>query len=118
MNTYDKQLLRLEEAEERVRLAKLDLLEAEKELDDTLALVESELDEDSSDDTNSKVTIQVFKDGEWITVNKQGNPEKGDPMTFKSEDEARDSKYFKNRVNEIGDIEGIHIRIVNDADED
>ena len=40
-NIYDKHLQAIEEAEERVRVAKLDLQEAERELDETLSLVEA-----------------------------------------------------------------------------
>ena len=40
-NIYDKQLQAIEEAEEKVRVAKLNLQEAEKELDETLALAVS-----------------------------------------------------------------------------
>lgn len=44
-NIYDKQLQAIEEAEMKVRVAKRNLKEAERELDETLALVEQELDE-------------------------------------------------------------------------
>ena len=40
-NIYDKHLQAIEEAEERIRVAKLDLQEAERELDETLSLVEA-----------------------------------------------------------------------------
>lgn len=43
-NIYDKQLQAIEEAEEKVRIAKTNLLEAERELDETLELVEAESD--------------------------------------------------------------------------
>lgn len=47
-NIYDKQLQAIEEAEMKVRVAKRNLKEAERELDETLALVEAELNEQRS----------------------------------------------------------------------
>ena len=113
---YDEQLSRIEEVEKKVRIAKAKLFEAEKELDETLDLVESELNEASAIDSATEVTIQSFRDNGWITVNVNGNLGGGEPMTFGSVEEARNSDFFRNRI-EKGDVEGQNIRIVNNTDE-
>lgn len=113
---YGEQLSRIEEAEKKVRIAKAKLFEAEKELDETLDLVESELNEASAIDSATEVTIQSFRDNCWITVNVNGNLGGGEPMTFGSVEEARNSDFFRNRI-EKGDVEGQNIRIVNNTDE-
>lgn len=116
MNIYDEQLRKIEEAEEKVRIAKANLLEAERELDETLSLIEVELDEASAIDPATEVTIQAFRNGNWITVNIQGNLGGGEPMVYKNEVEARNSQFFQNRINNAGDVEGKNIRIVNNTD--
>lgn len=118
MNIYDEKLHKIEEAEKKVRIAKAKLFEAEKELDKTLDLVETELGlkEASAIDSATEVTIQSFRDNSWITVNVNGNLGGGEPMTFGSVEEARNSSFFQRRI-EKGDIEGQNIRIVNNTDE-
>lgn len=54
MNIYDEKLYKIEEAEKKVRIAKAKLFEAEKELDETLDLVESELTENLFDDEGDR----------------------------------------------------------------
>ena len=54
MNIYDEKLHRIEKAEKKVRIAKVKLFEVEKELDETLDLVESELNENLFDDEGDK----------------------------------------------------------------
>lgn len=72
MNIYDKHLQRIEEAEEKVRIAKENPFEAEKELDETLDLVESELNEKLFDDEGDKpeFIIEVLDDksNKWVHV--------------------------------------------------
>ena len=71
-NIYDKQLQAIEEAEEKVRIAKTNLLEAERELDETLALVESELDENLFDDEGNdpEYIIEVLQIVGFMLVRK------------------------------------------------
>lgn len=59
-NIYDKQLQVIEEAEEKVRIAKTNLLEAEKELDETLELVEAELKLNEDSISTNTYGIKVF----------------------------------------------------------
>lgn len=69
---YDEQLVAIEEAEEKVRLATLNLQEAEAELDETLNLVEAELELDdcyqlSENQLNEHRTREV-----WIVKTESG----------------------------------------------
>lgn len=59
-NIYDKQLQAIEEAEEKVRIAKTNLLEAERELDETLELVEAELKLNEDSISTNTYVIKVF----------------------------------------------------------
>lgn len=59
-NIYDKQLQAIEEAEEKVRIAKTNLLEAERELDETLELVEAELKLNEDSISTNTYGIKVF----------------------------------------------------------
>lgn len=74
------------------------------------------MNEASAIDSATEVTIQSFRDNSWITVNVNGNLGGGEPMTFGSVEEARNSDFFRNRI-EKGDVEGQNIRIVNNTDE-
>lgn len=95
-NIYDKQLQAIEEAEEKVRIAKRNLKEAERELDETLALVEARFENER------ECVIEVKEDDKWRMVgydrdNPKGwstNPTK-EFKVFSSEDEARRSKIYR-----------------------
>lgn len=116
-NIYDKQLQAIEEAEEKVRIAKENLFEAEKELDETLDLVETELG--LKEDKETLNEIKIIKDGNfaveirdfksdvkkngtkshlstnknnftWTLVGKNGQPNQIEPIEFESKEEAED----------------------------
>ena len=84
MNIYDEQLHKIEEAEENVRIAKARLLEAEKELDETLELVEAELNEEKNIhknhilnelDTSKSFCYQISSgvNGEYLFIFEDGS---------------------------------------------
>lgn len=131
-NIYDKHLQAIEEAEERVRVAKLDLQEAEKELDETLSLVEAELDEEKNTyplneiklirDGTFAVEIKDFKPNvkksgtkthlstntnnfTWNLVGENGEPNQLEPAEFKTKKDAED--FVRNTL---------HKTLANDTD--
>lgn len=105
-NIYDKHLQAIEEAEEKVRIAKTNLLEAERELDETLALVEQELKLEESktklnEIKNSAVIFAVSKIKDVKDTKKAGyefgqrfsDPNPFDaPFNFKKQYEFLDDK--------------------------
>ena len=90
-NIYDKQLQAIEEAEMKVRIAKRNLKEAERELDETLALVETELTEARTGRTFHFVVNNGS--GNWIvaTEDKFGVSKDKNPIDF--DDYVQDIMY-------------------------
>lgn len=123
-NIYDKQLQAIEEAEEKVRIAKTNLLEAERELDETLALVESELDENLFDDEGNdpEYIIEVLDDANrWIHIGQKIEKGKGvvysldtdsQVKTFKGENAAKGSGIWDQLIKD-GYKEGETLRVTN-----
>ncbi|MBR4629373.1 MAG: hypothetical protein IKO57_02860 [Treponema sp.] len=60
-NIYDKQLQAIEEAEMKVRVAERRLFEAERELDETLDLVEAELNEQRSNRNYKRLSVCLIR---------------------------------------------------------
>lgn len=108
-NIYDKQLQAIEEAEERVRVAKLDLQEAEKELDETLSLVEAFLIGDGKFAIEVKefnelvkqqgVASQYNANNEnnftWSLIGENGKIDNREPKEFENKKEAE--KFIKEK---------------------
>ena len=107
-NIYDKHLQAIEEAEKKVRIAKRNLKEAERELDETLELVEAELDESNvlTETAGRKgmfgIEVRIGgrgKDGEDYlkrNVNTDGRPsDEGAPLEFETQEEAENSDEFE-----------------------
>lgn len=102
-NIYDKQLQAIEEAETKVRIAKHNLKEAERELDETLEFIEAKLNEDLFDDKgdNPECIIEVKdENNKWIHIGQKMEKGKGvvysldtdsQVKTFKSENAAKGS---------------------------
>ena len=123
-NIYDKHLQAIEEAEKKVRIAKRNLKEAEMELDETLALVESELDEKLFDDEgdNPEFIIEIKNEkNNWVHVGQTMEKGKGvvyslaansKPKTFKSENAARGSGIWDQLVKD-GYRENETLRVSN-----
>ena len=123
-NIYDKHLQAIEEAEKKVRIAKRNLKEAERELDETLALVESELDEKLFDDEgdNPEFIIEIKNEkNNWVHVGQTMEKGKGvvyslaansKPKTFKSENAARGSGIWDQLVKD-GYRENETLRVSN-----
>lgn len=111
-NIYDKHLQAIEEAEMKVRVAKRNLKEAERELDETLALVESELNEDSisTDHYGIRITTNSSSDRKPLWARKlspEGNMllDHGDIVEFKNEKAARRSDeylWLEDNAEELG----------------
>lgn len=118
-NIYDKQLQAIEEAEMKVRIAKRNLKEAERELDETLALVEHELDEArkplkeihiigddkfaveirqfktniKSKNSKGKIDADIANNADnftWELVDENGEIDNKSPKEFDTEEEAED----------------------------
>lgn len=124
---YDEQLVAIEEAEEKVRLATLNLQEAETELDETLNLVEAELEllEAKEFVNNKKLTEhKILRPGEWgleqkekedsnwELVNRQGEPGRF-PGKYETREGAEQSNAYwvlfdKKKAGKIADF-----RVVN-----
>lgn len=123
-NIYDKHPQAIEEAEKKVRIAKRNLKEAERELDETLALVESELDEKLFDDEgdNPEFIIEIKNEkNNWVHVGQTMEKGKGvvyslaansKPKTFKSENAARGSGIWDQLVKD-GYRENETLRVSN-----
>lgn len=125
-NMYDKHLQAIEEAEDKVRLAKLNLQEAEAELDETLSLVEAELqlDEKLFDDEgdNPEFIIEIKNEkNNWVHVGQTMEKGKGvvyslaansKPKTFKSENAAKGSGIWDQLVKD-GYRENETLRVSN-----
>lgn len=108
-NIYDKHLQAIEEAEERVRVAKLDLQEAEKELDETLSLVEAFLIGDEKFAIEVKefnklakqqgVASQYNANNEnnftWSLIGENGKIDNREPKEFENKKEAE--KFIKEK---------------------
>lgn len=127
MNIYDEKLQRIEEAEKKVRVAKAKLFEAEKELDETLDLVESELNENLFDDEGDKpkFIIEVLDDksNKWVHVGykqQSGKVKKivysldpdSKPKVFPGENAAKGSGIWDQLVAD-GYVEGKNLRVNN-----
>ena len=124
---YDEQLSRIEEAEEKVRIAKEQLREAVIELDETLNLVESELNENLFDDEGDKpeFIIEVLDDksNKWVHVGykqQSGKDKKivysldpdSKPKVFPGENAAKGSGIWDQLVAD-GYVEGKNLRVNN-----
>lgn len=108
-NIYDKHLQAIEEAEERVRVAKLDLQEAERELDETLSLVEAFLIDDEKFAIEVKefnelakqqgVASQYNANNEnnftWSLIGENGKIDNREPKEFENKKEAE--KFIKEK---------------------
>ena len=108
-NIYDKHLQAIEEAEERVRVAKLDLQEAERELDETLSLVEAFLIGDEKFAIEVKefnklakkqgVASQYNANNEnnftWSLIGENGKIDNREPKEFENKKEAE--KFIKEK---------------------
>lgn len=108
-NIYDKHLQTIEEAEERVRVTKLDLQEAEKELDETLSLVEAFLIGDGKFAIEVKefnelakqqgVASQYNANNEnnftWSLIGENGKIDNREPKEFENKKEAE--KFIKEK---------------------
>lgn len=108
-NIYDKHLQAIEEAEERVRVAKLDLQEAERELDETLSLVEAFL----IDDEKFAIEVKEFNElakqqgvasqynannennSTWSLIGENGKIDNREPKEFENKKEAE--KFIKEK---------------------
>lgn len=112
-NIYDKQLQAINEAEMKVHIAKRRLFEAERELDETLKLVETELnlkevDLFKKDKQGYDIGFAVKVDGDWVLTDKYGKPvgiTGGDSRvkTYKTEEDANESMAHNNLEKRIGD---------------
>ena len=118
-NIYDKQLQAIEKAEMKVRIAKRNLKEAERELDETLALVEHELDKArkplkeihiigddkfaveikqfktnlKSKNSKEKIDADITNNADnftWELVDENGEIDNKSPKEFDTEEEAED----------------------------
>lgn len=121
---YDEQLSRIEEAEEKVRIAKEQLREAVIELDETLDLVESELNENLFDDEGDKpeFIIEVLDDksNRWVHVGYKQKDKKvvysldpdSKPKVFPGENAAKGSGIWDQLVAD-GYVEDKNLRVNN-----
>lgn len=124
MSIYDEKLHKIEEAEKKVRIAKVKLFEAEKELDETLDLVESELNENLFDDEEDKLEfiIEVLDDksNKWVHVGYKQKDKKvvysldpdSKPKVFPGENAAKGSGIWDQLVVD-GYVEGKNLRVNN-----
>lgn len=105
-NIYDKHLQAIEEAEERVRVAKLDLQEAERELDETLSLVEAFLIGDEKFAIEVKEFNELVKQQgvasqynannfTWSLIGENGKIDNREPKEFENKKEAE--KFIKEK---------------------
>ena len=134
MNIYDEQLHKIEEAEENVRIAKARLLEAEKELDETLELVESELNEEKKSlkeieiigKTQYAIVVKIGKRGKhewekheaWEPINDKGEIDNKEPRGFDSEEEAKKSELFRIARRNYPDAKIVHANKINNTNEE
>ena len=128
MNIYDEQLHKIEEAEENVRIAKARLLEAEKELDETLELVESELNEEKKplkelDLLKGKeVAIAQGSNGKnWSLADANGKAGMNisGVATYRDIKTAKESKAWEAMIEKFGkENEGKYFKIVTIKDKD
>lgn len=126
MNIYDEKLYKIEEAEKKVRLAKAKLFEAEKELNETLDLIETELGlkENLFDDEGDKpeFIIEVLDDksNKWVHVGYKQKDKKvvysldpdSKPKVFPGENAAKGSGIWDQLVVD-GYVEGKNLRVNN-----
>ena len=107
-NIYDKQLQAIEEAEKKVRIAKRNLKEAERELDETLALVETFLIDDGTfaievKEFNAKAKKQGIEmklsnnenNFTWSLIGENGKIDNREPKEFENKKEAE--KFIKEK---------------------
>lgn len=105
---YDKQLQAIKEAEKKVRIAKRNLKEAERELDETLALVETFLIEDGKfaievKEFNARAKKQGIEmklsnnenNFTWSLIDKNGKVDNAHPKQFENKKEAE--KFIKEK---------------------
>lgn len=112
-NIYGEQLQAIEEAEMKVRVAKRNLKEAERELDETLELVEARFV------GGEECVIEIMENGRWRMVGYDKNDPRGwstnptkEFKVFTNEDKARGSKIFRDLAEE-GKVEEVDFRINN-----
>lgn len=107
-NIYDKHLQAIEEAEMKVRVAKRNLKEAERELDETLALVETFLIDDGTfaievKEFNAKAKKQGIEmklsnnenNFTWSLIGENGKIDNREPKEFENKKEAE--KFIKEK---------------------
>ena len=128
MNVYDEQLHKIEEAEENVRIAKARLLEAERELDETLELVESELNEEKKPLSEIKLLkgqeigiAQGSNGKDWSLADALGHAGANilRVETYKSIKAAKESTAWRRMVNKFGEEnEGKYYKLVTVEDKE
>lgn len=126
-NIYDKHLQTIEEAEERVHIAKLNLQEAEKELDETLELVEAFLIGDGKFAIEVKefnelvkqqgVTSQYNVNNEnnftWSLIGEDGKIDNKEPKEFENKKEAEKFVKEKKLRSDYKDVRIVSAKDIN-----
>lgn len=125
-NIYDKQLQAIEEAEMRVRIAKHNLKEAEKELDETLALTETFLIDDGTfaievKEFNAKAKKQGIEmklsnnenNFTWSLIGEDGRIDNREPKEFESKKEAEEFIKEKKLKSDYKDVRVVSAEDIN-----